>query len=769
MRAAGSTVATCRPYLRLGFRTLLCLAIVLAGHVYSHPTGQIFAAGSSLRSLSRRQNTPSLSSSFNWWPYPSWGLSTTASATASTSQPSPTSSVTAVNAAAVSGTATTVTGLASSTTTPSSSSVSLVLITALPPASRESSITLSRAHAARSKPAGNGFTIAYLAPLFAVLGAIVGGVLTWLIYRYLGLPARRGPGSGARESALLPGPAYAPPSRFKQGASTAMAPLSDGEAGREQRADTSPRPAGNYSGGPDRTRTWLSRTMLRRNKPLPNPSEPSAQDRSEVDLTEDDPFLGDMGSSAADAPPESPPPGRRPVGGSVNTPRRVTSPDPYSALSDTEDAVPYETIRHKSIKRAILERIRFGTMREPNYERGKTTEDDAETPLRTDSATPRRGSQHRKGQRRTGTDGQITPPTDGVTSSRHPTLARTRSQEVISPPGFRILVEDPTSGALMDEDVDFTPASSSSSRRHRRTPDKFTRIPDRRNPEEKRGTPRSLRMSAPKRAATGASASASEYSSPTPSSKPRPVRPAMNRYESSILLSSPPLVTSPALESQLFFGSIVSPHPPRLPEISALKVSKQRTGTADSSALTASPPAKQGHLQPKKLRTQRSPPLLPFPTMAESSPFRNRLKKPPHGPPHAYIPLASHATRADSTDSMDAASESFATAPTGSPEKATAVKKLGRTTPAERYHARHTALERVDAILSRSWSERQDNGVESPNNFGGFLGPILGADFDREMGKKDGDGPDGKAAIASPEEFVLSGAGLEQRLQGSVH
>ncbi|PIL34546.1 hypothetical protein GSI_03324 [Ganoderma sinense ZZ0214-1] len=449
-----------------------------------------------------------------------------------------------------------------------------------------------------------------------------------------------------------------------------------------------------------------------------------------------------MGPSSVADGAETPAPARPTVAVPLNTSRRVTSPDPYSALSDTEDAVPYETIRHKSIKRAILERIRFGTLRRPDYERGKTTEDDsADTPLRTHSTTPRRGGQYRKGLRRTGTDGQAALSTDGVsTSSRQPTLVRSRSQEVVSPPGFRILVEDPTSGALLDEDVDLTPAPSSSSRRHHRTPDKFTRLPDRRHSEHKRPTPRSPRASAPKRAATGASASAaSEYSFPTPSSKQRPARPVMNRFESSILLSSPPTVTSPALESQLFFGSLVSPHPPQLPEISALarKPTNHRSSTstaAGSGAAAASPSPsgheKQGHVQPrKKLRTQRSPPLLPFPSMVDSSPFRNRLKKPPHGqgPPPTYIPLAERADSTDS-DSMDAASEQSAT---GSPGT-----RLGRgTTPAERYYARHTALERVDAILSRSWSERQEAGVESPNSLGGFLGPILGADFDKQMEK----------------------------------
>ncbi len=762
MSTAGSITAACWSYLRLGLRTSLCLAIVLTGHVYSHPTGQIFVAPSSFRSLSRRQETPSPFSSFNWWPYPSWGLSATTSATAPVSQLSPT--LTVVNAAATTGSATTVSTLLSS-------SVSLVHITALPPASTESSVTLSREHSARSKPAGNGFNIAYLAPLFAVLAAIVGGVLTWLAYRYWGLHGRRRSGSGNRESTLLSGPPYAPTSRFRQGAATATAPLLDGEAGDEGEANASPRPP-EYSGGPTRNRTWLSRTVLRRNKPLPTPSDAPAQDRSVLDPAEDDPFLGDIGSFAADAT-ESPAPARRAVAVSQDTSRRVTSPDPYSALSDTEDAVPYETIRHKSIKRAILERIRFGTMRKPNYERGKTTEDDADMPLRANSTTPRRSGQHRKGHRRAGTDDQLALSTDGVSaSSRQPTLVRSRSQEVNSPPGFRILVEDPMSGALLDEDVDLTPTSSSSSRRQRRTPDKFTRIPDRRHPDEKRSAPRSLRASAPKRAATGASASASEYSSPAPSSKLRPARPAMNRYESSILLSSPPLVTSPALESQLFFGSLVSPHPPQLPEISALKPTKHRAGTADSStAAAASPTAKPGHLQPKKLRTQRSPPLLPFPTMAESSPFRNRLKKPPHGPPVTYIPLASHASRADSADSMDAASESFATAPADSPEKPAGVRtpKPARGTPAERYHARHTALERVDAILTRSWSERQDTGVESPNAFGGFLGPILGADFDKQMERK-GDGLDSKedAAASPPPAGRAAGAGIAQRLQGIV-
>ncbi|GBE85890.1 hypothetical protein SCP_0804140 [Sparassis crispa] len=52
--------------------------------------------------------------------------------------------------------------------------------------------------------------------------------------------------------------------------------------------------------------------------------------------------------------------GYGPVGGR----QQVTSP---SMLSDdgAEDGVPYDTLRHKSIRRGILERLKFGTVRRP--------------------------------------------------------------------------------------------------------------------------------------------------------------------------------------------------------------------------------------------------------------------------------------------------------------------------------------------------------------------------------------------------------------------
>ncbi|TBU27451.1 hypothetical protein BD309DRAFT_959038 [Dichomitus squalens] len=759
MTTAPLTVVACRPCLGLGLRFSLCFFFIIAGHVWSHPTGQPFSPHTS-GSVVKRQNTPTTTSSFDWWPYPSWGQSTSASPPTSTVPTLSLSSLAAAEAASLSVTATTTifttTTAATpvfSAATPATTSFSLVHITALPPASKESSITLNRARTTQSKSTGGEFDIVWLAPLFGILAAAFGAAVAWLTYRYLPLFGSRASRSGSRESALLPGPPYGPASRFRDAASGVTASLMDeGEDDQEFDAARSPKSAR----GNSKVRTWLGRSMLRRNKTLPVPSaeerepeqppETAARDHPEPGSAEHDTFLGNAESTAVDAPDGTPMQAGRATG--MSTPSQsVNSSDPYGESSRAGDAVLYETTRNKSIKRVILDRFRFGSARKANYERGMTTDDDVEINGRARSATSLSSVQHRIGHRRTDTDGHVTPLAGGTpVPSRRPTVSRTRSQQVLSPPGFRILVEDPVSGALHNEDVDFIRAPSSASSHQRQDSDKYTRLPERRGPYPSTSITTTL-----ERTTTDVSTSPSVYSSTSPV-PPRLARPAINRYESSILLSSPPIVTSPALESQLLFGSTASLHALQLPALSALRVSKPPSARANS-GVPATPPNAKHH---RKLKTHRQPPLLPFPSSAESSPFRNRLKKSPQRMPQTYVPLPPHAKRADSNDSVDTVSESFTTASSGSPDKARA-ERYGRATPAERFRARHAALEKVEAILSRSWNERDGTGTETPRN----LGAVLGADSAEELEKTPGREVDlGEA---------LRGTGIEQRLGVFTH
>ena len=197
-------------------------------------------------------------------------------------------------------------------------------------------------------------------------------------------------------------------------------------------------------------------------------------------------------------------------------------------------------------------------------------------------------------------------------------------------------------------------------------------------------------------------------------------------------------VTSPPLESQLFFGA-VSPdfgsNPSlhlRLPE-----PSQHKPIHATATTSHASPGDKH-----KKLKTHRSPPLLPFPSTASSSPFRGRLKKTPTKKSSAAAASPPSSARARPGPDRNSSADSV--------DSVTHAKSRG--TPAQRHEARHSALSKVDEILSRSWSERQlvgDGFPGSPTNFGAYL-PAASA------------GPSLEKLI---DEDALNGMGIEQRLE----
>ncbi|KAI0710792.1 hypothetical protein C8Q76DRAFT_738718 [Earliella scabrosa] len=450
-------------------------------------------------------------------------------------------------------------------------------------------------------------------------------------------------------------------------------------------------------------------------------NKPTAREPTE----EDDPFLDNSS-------PARTPIGRRATGASTRTRQTTASTDAYGALSDSDadEGTPYESVRHKSIRRGILERLQFGSLRRARAPQ-ESDEDAAEAD---DSQT--RTVQQRRGHKRVDSDAVMDASgSESETPSRRPSLYRLPSSLVMSPPGFRIVIEDPVSGALLEGDEAFSPESSPTPKaaRNRQPSDKFTPVPVRRSTEEKRNSP----FSSPSKAASTYTTAAS---SPAPSV---PHGHGIPRVDSSVLPMSPPMVTSPPLESQLFFGSTTSLN---------VRVSAPAKGASTPRIPAHAHGGKAKGTEEKqhnKLRTQRSPPPLPFPSTASSSPYRGRLKKSQSPGKNvegvhaaATIVLRPHAERSDSGASTDSTeseysivSSSVTTMNTGHAGTGTGArtgfgKGQGRGTAAERYLARKTALSKVDEIVSRSWSERQLAGGAfpgSPNRFGAVL-PVVQKD-----------------------------------------
>ena len=712
---------------------LFC-AVLTSHHVRSHPTGTA-SPSRATAALHERQNVQA-TSSMNWWPYPSysaWGQTTYATGTTPIAVPTSATPLVSAPAEVITTAITsysddsiTMPTTLLSQSSPSSSSLmtstslsaSLIRVPALPPASSQSSVARAREHMAQK--GSTVFNIVYLAPLFAVLGAIAGGVLTWLLYRCL--PTHR-----EHQAELVPGPVYNPPTVFRRQLQAELVPgpvynpptafrrqlrpasLVPPEVDRPVSTPSTEGLVAEQSVEGSKKGSWLGRAFSSRTQTSAVPSKTPGGG-------EDDPFLDhSTPTNARSASSQRP---TRTSDGSRS--RQGTSPDLYGALSDVDDSTPYETLRHKSIRRGILERLRSSTLRRSKGSYKLTrTNDNTDAGSESDTATP---VQRPRGHRRTGTDTSGASSSDQDregTSSRPGTISQNGSR-LASPSGFRIVVEDPESGALFDADEVYSPEASPTPRPtvKRQKSDRFTPVPVRRSTEEKRHSP-------------FVSPSKAGVSSPPIAQGAN----GMSRIDSSILPVSPPMVTSPPLESQLFFGA-TSPSLVLLRSAPAVSVKT----VVNAMEKGASDDGKNRN----KLRTQREPPLLPFPSTASTSPYRGRLKKSTTRAPQPR-PAAERADSGTSSCSSDSAYSQATTATSG---------KAGRGTAAERYIARKTALSKVDEILSRSWSERQLAGETrsgSPNKFGAVL-PVLPAL------------PGEEECVDGEEREASWGMGIEQRL-----
>ncbi|KAI9456802.1 hypothetical protein BJY52DRAFT_533086 [Lactarius psammicola] len=269
--------------------------------------------------------------SINWWPYPPWGQSTVSPTPSGTATPVASSSSLSAAAAAVASlgapASTIPISTTTSSTTPNTSQATVIFIPALPPTNTLSSNP--RVHAAT----GSHFNILYLIPVFVVVGLALGALSGLLGYRWYSRRRARkgGPSNGRAGSSFVPGPPY-------------IAMLDSSHDSEGARA-ASPTPVGSPSkytrrGASRAARSWLSvvaGTGSRRGSTRSSSIPPSQR------------------STTRAATPSH----LRPLSDSPTRARSRGSTTSPGSLSDEEN-VPYETIRHTSIRRGILERLQRG-------------------------------------------------------------------------------------------------------------------------------------------------------------------------------------------------------------------------------------------------------------------------------------------------------------------------------------------------------------------------------------------------------------------------
>ncbi|KZT65535.1 hypothetical protein DAEQUDRAFT_731360 [Daedalea quercina L-15889] len=619
-----------------------------------------------------------------WWPYPPWGATTTAITlatallpTSTVSNPSASTMVSSMDTlSATSALLSTVVRTVATTPISASitSSMSIIRITALPPSNGTSSQK-------SSVYTHSGFDVAYLAPLFAVLAAIVGALSTWALLRW---QARRRDKQTHGSSMLHTGPRYAPPPESSGDSNTGSSNSGSDEISNllHQRTDS-------------RKDGWLARAFSRSSRHSQAKSSvapvtpitpvgcrrsmraPDVPMNNPYSAVEDDGHVGDSRAMLLDGNELHPSRMRLTAG--------VTSPE---VLSPGYDDVPYETLRHKSIRRAILERLKFGTLRRPAKGKAEGTPDVESGRIHN---SPARRVSSRRGHRRNDSDFNVDDlqrQQQEASSSHNPSRASslmrqiTGREPVMSPPGFRIIEEDaevdPRSaehGRLMgarslEEGSDVgTPArenpawkwiASWSPSPTIHTEDSYTALPVRRSPAKRSG-PVAI---APSLSRTD------EYPS---------VLPPITRVDSSILPSSPPQVMSPPLHSRLFFSDFGS-----TPSLD-LQVPKEQGN--ETRPATATPERRLN-----RLHTKREPEPLPFPSTSGSSPYRGKLKKPHHD----------HGVSSPMLSSPELVSLHH---PQHAPVLPASPSDGGQVY-AERLLARQSALDKVGEIVSRGLSQR---------------------------------------------------------------
>ncbi|CCL98866.1 uncharacterized protein FIBRA_00873 [Fibroporia radiculosa] len=615
-----------------------------------------------------------------WWPYPAWTASTAETISvplAVTQLIAPTTS--SDTSVMINSMITAVRPMVTSSAIPSKSGT-FIHITALPPASSSSaSASLNTSH-------GSSFNIAYLAPLFAVLGVIAGAFTTTLLLRWYSHCAGR---HAARGSYFESGPQYVPTPDV--GSMRARAHQSD-TLSVDANAYLSPHYFRSTQAEIVREIGRTPSTPIRSPRYLHVPRSPVDALSSPLPA-EDDAFFRCEQSMVNNVLQR----GRS----GATTSTTLLSP---ASLADEDQSMPYDTLRHTSIRRGILERLKYGTQRRPAK--------DIEEPGSTDGigvvpGPPKQRLSRRQGHKRQTSD--VTTDETGGSMAAQSIVTPKRSHSLVhsvvyeSPllhTGFRIIEEDPEMDVMLAEQ------ECQVTNRHAATHHKHFAAQD--DSDANLISPWATSLSRQAETDTYTTLPARRSAKSSPFSTPGISRtsttaspPAMSRVDSSVLPSSPPRIMSPPLESRLFFGAI----PPDFGVTPTLNLQFPSQHASSSVPDRSSPPR-----QMNKLHTTREPPLLPFPSSSISSPYSNRLKK------------AIRQARPPATSPT----------PTPAGPSPPPGRHSGALTPTTGFTTRHSAHDKVDEIVSRSWSQRDvsaDMFVRSPTLFGALalhLRPLSG-------------------------------------------
>ncbi|KAI0084552.1 hypothetical protein BDY19DRAFT_528696 [Irpex rosettiformis] len=655
--------------------------LIYALRASAHPAVSYYP---SVRNLEKRQEAlPATSSSYDfWWPYPAWGATTAANTlTSPTYATNPLATTPMTAAPAVSSVSTTnqvvnlpssdpppssttpFTSNSPSSTTPqplvSSSSTSSsvnsapkITITALPPA-----VNPSRHY----KQTGfSSFKPGYLAGIFAVAGAIVGFAFTWLLITIIRKCSSR------RDGSIIAGAPYSAPQEAQQMNRT----LTDIHESISRFLGVPPpesRPILDGGDGMARRTSWLQRAFTSHRREGARSRADSAVQgvAGGVAMEEGAPFLAPPSRSHTPARMSSSRSGRTMTRERSMAERNVQSPQELEE-DEALDNAPFDTLRHKSIRRDIIQRIAHGSYYRKGHKR-------VDSDLNIDDMRQSEGGESvlTAAFRDSPEIGSIM---TSLTSTSIPIPASSAASSR-SASGFRIVEEDPECESYESR------RSSRSTRNYSRAPlspvkghpstDSYTALPTR--SPEKRNIARATKTNL----------------IPVKPLRIRNPRANMARVDSSVLPASPPMVTSPPLDAQLFFNATSEFDSAPKPD---LTISSESSYSESGQSLPT-----RKVVNGNRLRTQRLPPRLPFPSSPHFSPPKRLTKKPPHPPS-----LTPEETRGSSSASKASSSSSG-------------------TTPSERFARRHGALSKVEQILAESWSARELRGEEcpaSPNMFG---------------------------------------------------
>ena len=663
-----------------------------------------------------RQQLPTLdvttsSSSYDyWWPYPPGGAAPTPTPTSTSTilmtesaelvfsfQPSSTStSLTTTISSTIQTSDTTLTN----TTSTSVSSPTIIQITALP----ANATTMSPVTQHKLRPHSQ-FKLVYLAPVFVLLGVVFGSACAWVGYGCV----RRGPRDKRRKNGtreLEVGPAYCDLGRDAEGGKEKGSWI-----GRTLFVDRGLEGEGQGEKG-DELFSWPTFGRAA--------GDGGAGDvpRGDQWRGEDDPFL--LGSPVAQSSKSKSgsevsraKSSRTTRSKSARTTKSVysdtdTEIDPLSLISPTQyhssdeegERIPWESLRHKSIKRGILEKVgadeekwrlvvrgvESGDRSGPGgggrrrISHGRKDSDMYVEDVRLGEPMEMQKPQRAYSRGASGEDGG----SNGAFASRVSstrTTGSTRSMGVkgkdggtewVAGSGFRIVEEDVGAGERKGDGVGGK--------------DRYTALPVR----------------------NGRGRSASPVKGVSPGSRGGRRPGVLARFDSAVLPQSPPQIMSPPLESQLCFTPTLGALTSRPPASYTPTTPTRKVNGSDGGR------GRQG----KKLHSAHPPPL-PFPSSPSpgansKSPYRGRLVKSPAGTPQKDLPTLPPSRRTTGSSSSASSSANLRANNTST--------NKGRGTPAQRYTARRAALQKVDEIVERSWSTRDlgPGGMRSlsPTGFG---------------------------------------------------